>query len=365
VAERILITGAGGYLGQRVAQTLVRRGHPVTLWIHADDEATAAVKRARLTPAFAGREHLVRWTWGALEAPEPFQGVEPGSLAGIVHAAAIYRFDIDADTARRVNVAGTRKALDLATRCPSLSRFTLVSSFYASGLRAGVIPEEPLAFPPDEPFTNEYERSKYMSEVEALARPEVPWQIARVGLVVADDASGHVTQHNAFHYCLKLFHAGHLAHLPGDPETRLCLVTGGFAAEALAALVTGADARQVYHLIHDTAHGVPLREAIELVWEVFQQDPAFVRRGLAKPGFTDLAGFERELAPLAGSRNPVTAHVLGSVATFARQLFARKEAGNGRLVAAWPSYAPEDQHALVGQTAAHLVRTRFGRNRSS
>ncbi|MEB3222728.1 MAG: SDR family oxidoreductase [Candidatus Sericytochromatia bacterium] len=360
--SRTLITGAGGYLGGLLAQRLVHElGEPVLLWIHAESEAQAEAKIARLRPAYAGREELVTWGWGALEAEDPFGRVATDDLGAIVHGAAIYRFNVEPDVAHRVNVEGTRKVLDLAARCPGLRHVALLSSFYASGLRAGPIAEAPLEPGDAEGFTNAYERSKALAEDEVLARPDLPWGIYRVGLVIADDAGGHVTQHNAFHQTLRLFHGGYMSVMPGDPANRLYLVTGDFVARAVADMVRSPGRHRIVNVVHGPEHGVPLHEVLSTVLEVFREDPAYRRRQLPAPIWTDMAGFEVLLEGLAGFGSPMVRKALQGVATFARQMFVHKVAENGNMREALPWYEPEDQRALVRRASEHLVRSRFSR----
>ena len=360
--RKVLITGGSGYLGKMIAHQLVRVARvPVVMWVHADDEATASAKIARLRPEFNGFEHLVEWTWGALEADDPFHGVHPAQIGRILHTDAIYRFDIDEETARNVNVEGTRKVLDLAERCPELEHVCLISSLYASGLLDGVIEEVRFPFGPDEPFTNHYERSKFLSEELVFERPHLPWSIARVGLVVADDWTGHVTQYNAFHYTLKLYHHGLMSVFPANPETRLYFVTGGFAARAVAELTQLSSPRRVFHVAHAEEHGVPLSEALDLALRVFNDDPRFRARRMPRPLFIDEEGFDVLVDGVSGFGDRAQVQALTSIATFARQMYVRKDARNVHLVEALSRYTPEDQRALLVSTCEYLIRTRFGK----
>lgn len=358
MSGRTLITGAGGYLGGLLARRLVHNfGEPVVLWIHADNAAQAEAKIAPLRAAYAGHEALVTWAWGALEAEDPFAQIAPDDIRAIIHCAAVYRFNVAEEVARQVNVEGTRKVLDLAARCPQLEHVSVLSSFYASGLRQGVIAEAP--FEPDDTaaFTNAYERSKASAEDEVLARQELPWNIYRVGLVIADDASGHVTQHNAFHQTLRLFHGGYLSVMPGDPTNRLYLVSGSFVARAVVDLVRARGRHQIVNVVHGPAHGVPLQVVLDTVMEAFQTDPGYRSRQLPRPIWTDQAGFELLVEGLASFGSPLVRKALQGVATFARQLFVHKVAENENLRQALPWYEPEDQAALIRQTCRHLVRS--------
>jgi thioester reductase-like protein len=362
MSEKTLITGASGYLGQLAALELLKgTGGPVVMLVHADDAAEAEAKITRLKPQYAGFEHLMEWTWGALEADDPFWGVDPRTIARIVHAAAIYRFDIDAQTAATVNVGGTRKLLDFSERCPGLAHVCLVSSLYASGLQDGVIAEERLPFDAEAPFTNHYERSKHLSEEILLERPHLPWSIARVGLVIADDDTGHVTQYNAFHFTLKLFHHGLMSVFPGDPENRVYFVTGAFVAQALADIIRLNAPQRIFHVVHREADGVSLSEAIDLAFDALMADPRFRARRLPRPMFIDQDGFDVLVSGMANLGSRVQVQTLNKVASFARQMYVRKDARNENLLAVLSQDPSTDQRALLSRVCAHLVRTQFGK----
>src|SRR5207302_120243 len=126
----------------------------------SQDEAN--IKIAPLCDRFAPYGARVAYAFGELAADAPFASIDPTSLSGIVHSAAVTRFNVDADTAQRVNIDGAEKVFRFAERCPSLEQLTYVSTVYASGLRAGVIAEEPLDQASG--FANHYERSKFESE---------------------------------------------------------------------------------------------------------------------------------------------------------------------------------------------------------
>ncbi len=362
MASKTLITGAGGYLGALIAHRFVfDLNEPVLLWIHADSEAQAAEKIARLQPVYAGYEPLITWGWGALEADDPFSRIATEDIVAIIHCAAIYHFNITEDVARRVNVEGTRKVLEFATRCPKLEHVSLLSSFYASGLMAGIIPEAPLTPDHTDGFTNAYERSKASSEDELLARPDLPWNIYRVGLVIADDASGRVTQFNAFHRTLGLFHDGYLSVMPGDPDSKLYLVTGKFVARAVVDLVRARQRHRIVNVVHSPEHGLSTRAIINTMFEVFESDPQYRRLQFPRPIWTDHEGFELLMEGLSGLGSPRVRKALANVALFARQMFVHKVAVNRNLVDSLPWYEPENQALLVRRTCEFLMRHQFGR----
>src|SRR5438132_3378997 len=80
-------------------------------------------------------------------------------LTWIHHLAGIYFMGVDDDTARRVNVGGTRAVLDLARDAARLERVVHWSTAMVSGDRRGTVYEEDLDAA--QKFHNGYERTKY------------------------------------------------------------------------------------------------------------------------------------------------------------------------------------------------------------
>ena len=336
MARTVLITGATGYVGRLVAERYGNAGWNVL---------ALGRKAADLT------------------GPEPFAGLDDGqrrSITAIVHAGAVTRFDVEPDVARSVNVEGTEKVVAFARTCPGLESFALVSTVYATGLRGGRISEE--LGDGSAGFANAYERSKWEAEqVLGASGDELPWRILRVATVVADDPSGRVTQHNAFHETLKLWFHGLLPLVPGDPATPLYLVTGDFVADAVVAL-TEPDHRGVFHLAHDPSHSLTLKQAVDVVAESFEAVEAFRRRRILRPLLGDEEAFEMLTSGVGSFGGGMVRQALQSVVPFARQLFVVKELDNARLRAALGSYRPPDPADLVRRTCQHLVATRWGRD---
>lgn len=325
----VLITGAGGYLGSLVAQRYRAAGEEV-------------VAHGRAT--------------GDLAGAEPFAGVDPSSITRIVHSGALTRFDVSRDDARAVNVEGTRKLLAFARRCPRLEALGFVSTVYATGLRAGPIEERLYDGGPG--FANEYERSKWEAEQLVAAAGDLPWRILRVATVVADDDSGRVTQHNAFHETLKLWFHGLLPLVPGDGATPLYLVTGDFVSSAIVSLLDAGAG--VYHLAH--AENLTLVEMLDVVAAAFDEVESFRRRRVLPPLLGDRETFDLLAAGVDAFGGGLVRQSLGSVVPFARQLFVRKDVDNSRLRAALGDrYQAPDPSELVRRACRHLVGTKWGR----
>jgi nucleoside-diphosphate-sugar epimerase len=359
VTGAVLITGADGYLGRWLTrEVLVRTDRPLLLWLHARDRASFADKRARLLADLQtqpGLERRVEICGGALEHPAPFAGLAPQGISHIIHSAAVTRFNVEADLARAVNLRGTEAVVALARRCPSLEALSLVSTIYASGLRAGSIRETPL--PGEAGFANHYESSKWAAEQVVLAEAgALPARILRLPTLIADDAGGAVTQRNAFHNTLRLLHGGLLSVLPGDARVPLYFAAADWTARAVAALTFDGRAGGVYHLCHDAGGALPLGSLVDLAFAAFASDPRFRDRRLLRPPLCDQEGFALLGESITRLASPLLSQALGSILPFAAQLFVAKQVENDRLRRALPQDPPLPAPALARAVLGWMVR---------
>lgn len=359
MASRILITGAGGYVGQRLAERLLEASDAtVVLWLHGDPAAPPPAP-----PALARFGARVEVAAGELGAPDAFAGVDPSELTHIVHAAAVTRFNVEADLADRVNLGGARQVYELAARCPRLVHLVQVSTVYAAGLREGEIAEAPLDRAPR--FANHYERSKWEAEQLLLDQyPQLPATIARVATVIVDDLGGPVTQKNAVHNTLRLLFHGLLSLVPGEATTPVYFVTGQLVVDALAALVLGTHRPRIVHISHAADESATLGELVDVAYDVFEADAGFRARRLLKPLLVDAESFELLVSGIDGFGGDAVRQALASVAPFARQLFSTKRVRNDELRALMPGYAPPPPAELVRRTVETLVETRWGKARA-
>ena len=357
----ILITGADGYLGLRLATEYARcGGRPLLLWIHAKDEQEFLTKKARLANQLQDRDGQVSYFWGDLTWANPFEGINPSDVGTILHAAAIVRFNVAEDAARQVNVEGTRRLLRLAERCTSLDAFGLISTMYVSGLRSGVIAEAPMDDAAG--FANYYEWSKWRSENILLSEFNIlPWRIFRIATVIADGEDGQVVQHNAVHNTLKLLYHGLISLVPGNPQTPLYFVTREFVAEAVYALMHHPGERVIYHLAHRKEDSVALDELIDIAFSAFGESQDFTGRRILRPLYTDFEAFQRLVEGVTGFGGPLLQQAVTSVAPFAKQLFTEKDIQNRNLIASYPGYRAPGARQLVHNTCRHLVQAKWGR----
>jgi len=354
-SSTVLITGAGGYLGRRIARSFLERGDEVVLWMRADHQRTSAI--AGELAAFSDR---IRFAHGDLDDEVPFAEVDARTIQTVVHTAAVTHFNVERELAEQVNVKGLGKLVAWARSCPNLSRLSVLSTVYSHGLHEGILTEELLHTPPE--FANHYERSKWQAErLLSEEAADLPWQIQRVSTVIADDETGCVGQHNAFHNTLKLLYYGLLSVVPGNPGTPLYFVTADFVAEAVRELSLRGTDQAVYHVSHSRSESATLEQLLDVACECFERDPAFRKRRILRPLLCDAEAFDSLAASIESFGGAVVSQSLKSVAPFAPQLFTDKTIANDRLVAALPSCRAPDALEGLGRACTHLVASRWGK----
>jgi dephospho-CoA kinase len=189
-------------------------------------------------------------------------------LTAIHHLAGVYYTGIDPRTARRINVVGTRGALELASDCRRLRRFLHWSTAQVSGKRRGIVREDELD--PSRGWHNVYERTKF--EAEKLARnatAKLPVTIVRPGVIVGDSQTGEIDRLDGPYYLMVLIAtnaSGLRLPLPGHGEGPIHLVPIDYVIEAAHRLTLDERAAgQTFHLTDPEP--LKARRVFELVAE--------------------------------------------------------------------------------------------------
>ncbi len=166
---RVFVTGAAGFIGSHVVRRLVEEGVHVTALVLPNDPAPAlggisAAQLTRVSGDLSDQSALTRAMDGA-------------SL--VIHLAAIYAIWLPRPRLMwEVNVDGTRNIMK-AARAAGISRVVHTSSIAAVGHREGQVPATE-----DDLFQDyegdDYVRSKYVSELEALAFARPDFEVVAV-----------------------------------------------------------------------------------------------------------------------------------------------------------------------------------------
>ncbi|MGH7483801.1 MAG: SDR family oxidoreductase, partial [Longimicrobiales bacterium] len=234
----------------------------------------------------------------------------------VLHAAADTAFSQPLPAARAINVAGTRRLLELADGRDT--RFVLVSTAFVAGRRTGLILEDDA--PEGHGWVNAYERSKH--EAEALVRAYArTWLILRPSTLVCDSVSGRVRQRNAVHRLLGLCRAGLTAMLPGGPDTPVDVVPDDYVAAAVATLALREDvAGRTLHLCSG-ARAPVLGPLLERSWAFWRcASPAWARRAIELPALVDVDTYRLLETTVRESGDRRLARVMHALSHFAPQL---------------------------------------------
>ena len=173
-------------------------------------------------------------------------------LTWIHHLAGIYFMGIDDDTARRVNVGGTRTVIELARDAAKLERVVHWSTAMVSGNRHGTIYEEDLEA--GQKFHNGYERTKFEAEqIVRNAMRQLPITVIRPATIVGDSRTGDIDKLDGPYYLMVLIAtnaSGMRLPLLGRGDAPLHLVPIDYVVDAAWHVARSAGAAgKTFHLV--------------------------------------------------------------------------------------------------------------------
>lgn len=225
---RVLMTGATGFIGGRLARAAIDRGDQVACLVRDAERGTHL--------AAAGCELIE----GDLSSRDLLQQACGGRQV-VIHAAAVYEVDIpkrEREPMRKANVDGTENLMEAALAA-GVPRVLYVSTVAVFGNTHGEVVDETYERQPDE-FTSYYEETKYRAHqlVERLiAERGLPCVIVQPGGVYGPGDTSSVGK------TLAQFADGKLPALP-FPDLGLNLVhVDDVVAGSMLALEKGTDGR--------------------------------------------------------------------------------------------------------------------------
>ena len=337
----VLVTGATGLLGSLVVQRWTAGPRPPRIAVLVRDPARwhATARRLGIAPG-AVTALTGDVTVEGLGLPPATRWWLANHVTAVVHLAADTTFSRPLDAARAVNVEGTRHLLDMAGECPYVTRVAMVSTAFVAGRRTGRIAEAPVR-PADSAlgWVNAYEQSK--SEAESLVRARRPDAvIIRSSSVACDDVSGVVTQRNAVHRALRLFHDGMAPMIPGLATSGIDLVPADYVAGALArlALADGVEG-ETLHLCAG-AGAMPLEDLLDVSYACWARDTGWRRRGIARPTLGDMDTWELFARSVEETGHARLRGVTRALAHFLPQLALPKQFDTARADALLGGRAP-------------------------
>ncbi len=271
-AERVLVTGFPAFTARRMTKKILETDPTATVQLlvlprFAEDAGRFV---AELPLGDRGRVRLVTGDVCAMDlglSTAEYHALA-AELTTIQHLAGTYYWGVDADTARRINVGGTRGIVELAADCRRLRRLVHWSTIQVSGRRHGVVLEDELDV--GQRFHNHYEATKLAAEVIARdAMRRMPVTIVRPGIIVGDSRTGEIDKLDGPYYLIVLFATNAWPvqlPLPGRGSAPLYLTPIDYVIDAGYHL--GMDERAAGKTVHLVdPDPLPARRVLELVAE--------------------------------------------------------------------------------------------------
>jgi thioester reductase-like protein len=293
--DAVFLTGATGFVGMELlARYLERTDRRVYVLVRGADDGEAHTRMRRTLvdlfgPAhpYAGRVVAVRGdiTCAGLGIAGGLDWLA-GQISEIVHAAASVSFELQLQTARAINVDGTRRVLELAERSQAhgaLRRMSYISTAFVAGAHAGCFSEDDLDV--GQRFRNTYEQSKFEAEcLIARSRGQLPITVLRPSIIVGERDSGWTASFNVLYWPLRAFSRGTYLALPARGGAPVDVVPVDYVADAAFALSQAREAEGATFHLTAGAHASSVGELVQLATSFFKRpaprliEPSLYRR---------------------------------------------------------------------------------------
>ncbi|CAN5154973.1 SDR family oxidoreductase [soil metagenome] len=196
------VTGATGFIGRHLVERLLDREGDIHVLVRtgSQDRLTALIAR------WGGNaEQRIMPVVGDLAEPNLGLSDEQiaalrGQIEHVFHLAAIYDMTAPDEANERLNVDGTRNAVDLANAL-SAGHLHHVSSVAAAGEFKGHFRED--MFDEGQRLPSAYHRTKFESEKIVREQAKVPWRVYRPAIVVGHSQTGEMDKIDGPYYFFK------------------------------------------------------------------------------------------------------------------------------------------------------------------
>jgi len=188
--KKIFITGATGFLGRNLLESLIRSSEKDMFFILARSDAARRMLQEQLGWVPPQRFRIVSG-----DVTLPNCGLGEHTLRQVVqgptefwHIAAATSFDNSKrEEIIRANLGGTANVISLAKQAKSLEALYYASTAYIAGTNADTILEDRM--PANNGFKNIYEESKYESE-KRVRESGLPFVVMRPSIILGNSRTG-------------------------------------------------------------------------------------------------------------------------------------------------------------------------------
>ncbi len=247
----VALTGATGFLGRAVLAELLATTDVSVIGLVRGRSAEEADRRGREALESAldrapteAEEARCTWLRTDLEearlglADEDWNRVATG-IGDIIHCAASVEFDLDLETSHRINVEGTARLLELATKATRQGHFGCfhhVSTAYVSGRTSERVDADHLPSDRAANFRNNYERTKARAERLLRNQSTVPVSIYRPSIISGRTDTGRTDNWNVLYAPMRMLTKGQLPIIPVGGRELLDAVGVDYVARGIVHL---------------------------------------------------------------------------------------------------------------------------------
>jgi long-chain acyl-CoA synthetase len=265
-----------------LARYLERTDRRIYALIRGKDDADVQerLRRALLDLFGPGHGHSQRVVAIRGDVTRSGLGIARGGLdwlapqvSEVIHSAASVSFELEGQTARAINVDGTRRVLEFAERCHArgaLERMSYISTAYIAGDHVGCFSEDDLDV--GQRFRNTYEQSKFEAEcLIARSRDQLPITVFRPSIIVGERESGWTASFNVLYWPLRAFSRGAYAALPARGDAPVDVVPVDYVADSMFTLSQSRESvGATFHLTAGT-HASSVGELVGLATAFFKR----------------------------------------------------------------------------------------------
>ncbi|MCP2340680.1 SDR family oxidoreductase [Actinomadura rupiterrae] len=288
-----VVDGANGYVGANLISAMISAGDVVHALARVPGDVVAErVRSAPTAPTDLGMERLHPLCY-ALTSQS--LGLSEEAVTGLFavpcdywHLAAVVNFNPGRrDELEAVNVAGTRRALEVFARhAKPGSRFFLISTAYVCGTEQRTFHEEWNERTDPEHFRNFYELTKNQSELvlrDYLRDGRVDGAAIRLGQVVGHSVTGHAdTDYGVYDFMRTVSRfarrwPGRAIRVKGDPESALHWLPIDSCVDALLGIARSAVGDfdpPIFHAL--AANAVPVKDFLATISDRLPVDLSIV-----------------------------------------------------------------------------------------